>query len=120
MSIKINFLIMFLGLLDKYDIDFYSCECCNALSFEHNNEFFIEELCNKEDLRKEINKFMKKLDKIKIKELPKGMIIWNYKNEILGITGMNLDEKYYECNCIKIEGNRLDYLLIGDENENSI
>lgn len=52
-----EFLINFLQLLDKYGYDFYSCECCRALSFEDNDGiYFIEHLTNKEDLRKELNK----------------------------------------------------------------
>ena len=49
--------------------------------------------------------------KIKISELPVGMIIW-YRYGILGITGATLPEKYYESYCIKIAGNDLDYQLV--------
>lgn len=48
--------------------------------------------------------------KIKISELPKGMIIWK-GNEILGITGATLPKKYYDCYCQKLRGNGLDYEL---------
>ena len=51
------------------------------------------------------------MNKIKISELPSGMIIWKY-GEILGITGATLPEQYYEDYCVKIEGNYFDYLLI--------
>lgn len=51
-----EFLIKFLELLNEYKYDFYSCECCNALSFEtEKGMYFIENLCNKEDLRKVLN-----------------------------------------------------------------
>lgn len=49
--------------------------------------------------------------KIKISELPVGMIIW-YRYGILGITGATLPGKYYENYCIKIAGNDLDYQLV--------
>lgn len=49
--------------------------------------------------------------KIKISELPIGMIIWK-KSTILGITKATLPEKYYECYCTKILGNDLDYELV--------
>lgn len=49
---------------------------------------------------------------MKINQLPNGCIIW-YKNSILGITGATLPEKYYERECIKTEGNELDYCLVG-------
>jgi len=50
---------------------------------------------------------------IKISELPVGMIIW-YKSIILGITGATLPKKYYERYCIKVNGNDLDYDLVGE------
>ena len=49
---------------------------------------------------------------LKIKDLPKGRIIW-YKNSILGITGVTLPDEYYERECDKTNGNELDYCLIG-------
>lgn len=49
--------------------------------------------------------------KIKISELPEGMIIWN-GNNILGITKATLEEKYYDYYCKKIIGNDLDYELV--------
>ena len=48
---------------------------------------------------------------IKIKDLPLGCIIW-FHNNILGITGATLPEKYYDMNCRKINGNDLDYELV--------
>ena len=48
---------------------------------------------------------------LKIKELPAGMIIWKVNN-ILGITGATLPDKYYECYCLKLQGNKFDYMLI--------
>lgn len=49
--------------------------------------------------------------KIKISELPEGMIIWK-KGTILGITKATLPEKFYDYYCIKIAGNDLDYELV--------
>ncbi len=49
--------------------------------------------------------------KIKIGELPEGMIIWK-KNTILGITKATLPLKYYDYYCIKIIGNDLEYELV--------
>lgn len=49
--------------------------------------------------------------KIKISELPEGMIIWKNGN-ILGITKATLPEQYYDCYCIKIFGNDFDYELV--------
>lgn len=49
---------------------------------------------------------------LKIKELPSGMIIWDNKCNILGITGATLKDKYYDYNCVKIEGNPFDYMLV--------
>ena len=58
-------------------------------------------------------------NKIKIRNLENGKIIWKYKpneeNEILGITGATLEEKYYEKYCKKIVGNDFDYLIMEDE-----
>lgn len=49
--------------------------------------------------------------KIKISDLPEGMIIW-YKSNILGITKCTLPEEYYDYYCYKCIGNDLDYELI--------
>lgn len=49
--------------------------------------------------------------KIKISELPHGMIIWK-KGFILGITGATLPQKYYACYCTKIIGNDFDWELV--------
>lgn len=49
--------------------------------------------------------------KIKISELPIGMIIWE-KGTILGITKTNLPKQYCDYYCIKIAGNDLDYELV--------
>lgn len=55
------------------------------------------------------------MNKLKISELPVGMIIWR-KNTILGITKATLPLKYYDCYCTKIIGNYLDYEIVeGDE-----
>lgn len=60
-------------------------------------------------------------EKIKISELEEGLIIWEYAPteeydyEILGITGVTLDEKYNDMYCVKIVGNVHDYLLIKEE-----
>lgn len=51
--------------------------------------------------------------KIKISELPAGMIIWR-KSTILGITKATSPQKYYERYCIKVNGNDLDYDLVGE------
>lgn len=52
------------------------------------------------------------MNKIKISELPAGMIIWTKKGTILGITKATLPLKYYDCYCIKIIGNHLDYAIV--------
>jgi len=49
---------------------------------------------------------------LKIKDLPTGMIIWDKRNNILGITGATLPEQYYKYYCIKLIGNEFDYLLV--------
>jgi hypothetical protein len=49
--------------------------------------------------------------KIKISELPAGMIIWK-KGNILGITKATLPLKYYKYYCVKIPGNDFDYELV--------
>lgn len=49
---------------------------------------------------------------IKINEIEEGMIIWNNKCEILGITGVTLPKEYYEQYAIKIEGNDFDYMIL--------
>lgn len=49
--------------------------------------------------------------KIKISELPEGMIIWK-KSNILGITKSTLPLEYYDCYCTKIYGNDFDYELV--------
>lgn len=53
--------------------------------------------------------------KIKISELPVGMIIWENGN-ILGITKATLPDEYYDCYCIKTPGNDFDY-EIKDKNK---
>ena len=50
-------------------------------------------------------------EKIKISDLPEGMVIW-YKNSILGITKATLPQKYYDDYCYKVYGNDVDYELI--------
>lgn len=49
--------------------------------------------------------------KIKISELPEGMIIWENGN-ILGITKATLPDEYYDYYCIKTPGNDFDYELV--------
>ena len=51
------------------------------------------------------------MNKIKISELPEGMIIWK-KSTILGITKATLPPKYYDYYCTKIIGNYLDYEIV--------
>ena len=51
------------------------------------------------------------MNKIKISELPVGMIIWK-KDTIFGITKATLPLKYYDCYCTKIIGNYLDYEIV--------
>lgn len=51
------------------------------------------------------------MNKIKISELPEGMIIWK-KSTILGITKATLPLKYYDYYCTKIIGNYLDYEIV--------
>ena len=51
------------------------------------------------------------MNKIKIGELPGGMIIWK-KSTILGITKATLSLKYYDYYCTKIIGNYLDYEIV--------
>lgn len=55
------------------------------------------------------------MNKIKISELPAGMIIWR-KSTILGITKATLPLKYYNCYCIKIIGNDFDYKIVESDN----
>ena len=55
-------------------------------------------------------------EKIKISDLPCGLIIWG-KNTILGITKATLPEKYYDMYCVKVDGNKFDYELVGEDNE---
>ena len=50
-------------------------------------------------------------EKIKILDLPAGMVIWK-GNSILGITKATLPQKYYENYCCKVYGNDVDYELI--------
>ena len=52
------------------------------------------------------------MNKIKISELPEGMIIWTKKRTILGITKMTLPLKYYDYYCTKVIGNHLDYEIV--------
>lgn len=51
------------------------------------------------------------MNKIKISELPEGMIIWK-KSTILGITKATLPLKYYDYYCTKIIGNYFDYKIV--------
>lgn len=51
------------------------------------------------------------MNKIKISELPEGMIIWR-KRTILGITKATLPLQYYDYYCTKIIGNYLDYEIV--------
>lgn len=51
------------------------------------------------------------MNKIKINELPEGMIIWR-KSTILGITKATLPIKYYDYYCTKIIGSDLDYEIV--------
>lgn len=48
---------------------------------------------------------------VKISDLPIGMIIWK-GNTVLGITGMTLPSEYYDCFCVKLLGNDVDYELV--------
>lgn len=48
---------------------------------------------------------------IAIKDLPSGKIIW-YKDDILGITGSTIPDKYLNNYCYKCSGNDLDYCMI--------
>lgn len=57
------------------------------------------------------------MNKIKISELPEGMIIWK-KSTILGITKATLPLKYYDYYCTKIIGNDFDYKIIKEQQEN--
>lgn len=52
------------------------------------------------------------MNKIKISELPEGMIIWTKKRTILGITKATLPLKYYDYYCTKVIGNHLDYEIV--------
>lgn len=47
----------------------------------------------------------------RIKDLPLGKIVW-YKDLIVGVKGLTLDEKYNKCNTYAIGGNPYDYELI--------
>lgn len=55
-------------------------------------------------------------EKIKISDLPVGMIIWK-KSNILGITQATLPSEYYNYYCAKIIGNDLDYELAEKAND---
>ena len=48
---------------------------------------------------------------MKVKELAKGSIIW-YKDLIVGVIGIHIDEQYAECDTEPVGGNRFDYDLI--------
>lgn len=56
------------------------------------------------------------MNKIKISELPEGMIIWR-KHIILGITKATLPLKYYDYYCTKVIGNYLDYEIVEKESD---
>lgn len=56
------------------------------------------------------------MNKIKISELPEGMIIWR-KCIILGITKATLPLKYYDYYCTKVIGNYLDYEIVEKESD---
>lgn len=53
-------------------------------------------------------------EKIRVSDLPEGMIIWK-KSTILGITKSTLPEEYYGYYCRKISGNCYDFELIMEE-----
>lgn len=53
-------------------------------------------------------------EKIRVSDLPEGMIIWK-KSTILGITKSTLPEEYYDYYCRKISGNYYDFELIMEE-----
>lgn len=53
-------------------------------------------------------------EKIRVSDLPEGMIIWK-KSTILGITKSTLPEEYYGYYCRKISGNYYDFELIMEE-----
>ena len=61
------------------------------------------------------------MNKIKIKDLPEGMIIWE-NDTILGITQATLPPEYYDYYCTKIIGNDFDYKIVKEQqaNENTI
>lgn len=47
---------------------------------------------------------------MKVKELAKGSIIW-YKDLIVGVIGIHIDEQYAECDTNPVGGNPFDYDL---------
>lgn len=53
---------------------------------------------------------------MKVKELAKGSIIW-YKDLIVGVIGIHIDEQYAECDTKPVDGNRFDYDLIPASSE---
>lgn len=59
-------------------------------------------------------------EKIKIKDLEEGMIIWSPTPDgydILGISKCSIPKRYEENYCIKVVGNRFDYLLLLERGE---
>lgn len=48
---------------------------------------------------------------MKVKELGIGSIVW-YKDLIVGVVGIHIDEEYLECDTKPVGGNRFDYDLI--------
>lgn len=54
------------------------------------------------------------MNKIKIKDLPEGMIIWE-NDTILGITQSTLPLEYYDYYCTKIIGNDFDYKIVKEQ-----
>ncbi len=91
------------------------CEKCFNKWLEHSNKYIEDLVLQNEKHIEFYNAYgfdVEDKKNLKIKELPKGCIIW-YKNSILGITGVTLAEKYYERECIKNLGNELDYSLVG-------
>lgn len=48
---------------------------------------------------------------MKVKELAVGSIVW-YKDLIVGVVGIHIDEQYAECDTKPVDGNPYDYDLI--------
>ena len=62
---QISILEHFLHFLNENNLDFFSCNCCDNLSFYFpDEEFIITGLANKEDVIKQLEKYKNELKEI--------------------------------------------------------